>query len=797
MRVLAVSSLLPALAAVSLAQESARRPGLPPAFVAGADPAAAALFDLRDGGARLGFERGAFWVRPAGARAAVRWTVAGGRDVAPEPLGAPRARFHFLLGDDPAGWRRDVPAYAGVRYAGILEGVDLVVHARGGEVEYDLELAPGVALDGVRLEVEGADALELGPEGELVLRAGASTLRQRAPRSSERLPDGGARALASRFVLLGPRSFGFAAPERDPAAPLVVDPTLVYTRYVGGAAAEDARGVASDPFGNVYVVGSSASEDFPRKGGVGAPAASRQACVFKLDAQGELVWASFLGGTCDDEASAIAVDADGGAVVVGRTKSDDFPTSAGAWRPYRAGLWDAFAARLSPDGSRLAYATFLGGADEEEATGVALGPRGDALVVGTTRSSDFPCTSHALKKRLDGISDAFVVALDGRGAVPIFATLLGGTREDRACAVARDARGHALVAGVTHSLDFPSTRGAFDEVRDGTCDAFVTCLGVDGGALVWSSFLGGSGEDGAQALAWTGDSVVVGGWSASADLPGAPGAPRGRAAFVARLSGSGAALEWMRVLDGRGDERCNAVAPAADGSVWAAGETDSSDLPLRDATQPAAGGGRDGWLARLEARDGAPAFLTYVGGAGDETLRGVAPAERARRVTVVGSANAVLPSARGLLGAGQEPSDDALIAVLASGPCGLAAAREIVGRGCGASMTCDLPRLGTRVAFLLRDAPPGAEGVLLWSPPAEAPLRLEGWCDVPLDLRRLERPAAFTTAEDGTARIVLDLPADPSLCGRTLVFQALVLAPGRGPLAFGALGQALALTLGG
>lgn len=392
---------------------------------------------------------------------------------------------------------------------------------------------------------------------------------------------------------------------------------LRYSTFLGGSNADHATGIAIGPEGATTVSGGTSSADFPvTAGAYDTSYNGSDAFIGRLSSDGStLGYATYLGGSTTEFPRAVAVGPDGSATVTGSTFSDDFPTTPGAYdRTFNGGGTygtDVFAARLSPNGSTLRYGTYLGGADDDEAYGLAVGPDGVATVVGGTLGSGFPTTPGAYDTSYNGGGqsgggDAFAVRLTANGRVLLYSTFLGGTDYDSATGVVLAPDGSAVVTGYTAAPDFPTTPGAFDTTPgEFGQDAFVTRFSVDGSALRYSTFIGGSGYDEANAVDLGPDgAVTVVGYTESLDFPTTPGADTtldlAGDAFAARLSADGASLRYGTYVGGSRFEAAAAVAVAADGSATVVGSTYSADLPTTPgALDTTYNGGLDGFVARI------------------------------------------------------------------------------------------------------------------------------------------------------------------------------------------------------
>ena len=302
---------------------------------------------------------------------------------------------------------------------------------------------------------------------------------------------------------------------------------LLYSTYLGGSGENWAYGIAVDSYGSAYVTGSTLSTDFPTTVALQATNKATPktetvtAYVAKLNSAGSaLVYSTYLGGSDGDSGQGIAVDSSGNAYVTGYTSSEDFPTV----NPLQAGShgdFDAFVAKLNPRGSDLVYSTYLGGSGVDYGYGIAVDSSGSAYVTGRTYSTDFP-TANPLQALNKGELDAFVAKLNAAGSALVYSTYLGGDRYDEGNSIAVDPSGNAYVTGVTYSTNFPAATPY--QSTCGGCstyaDAFVVKLNALGSALVYSTYLGGSGVDYGYGIAVdSSGTAYVTGETSSTDFP--------------------------------------------------------------------------------------------------------------------------------------------------------------------------------------------------------------------------------------------------------------------------------------
>jgi Beta-propeller repeat/FIMAH domain len=306
-----------------------------------------------------------------------------------------------IIGTDPQQWQIGVPGYAKVEYRDVYQGVNAIFYGTQQQLEYDFVVAPGADPRDIAIAFDGASSVSLDGHGDLVIATPVGDIVQRAPRIYQE-KDGQRQSIDGGYVVKKHRRVAFRVGSYDHRMPLVIDPVLTYSTYLGGTAGEAASGVATDAQGNVYVAGQTTSLDFPllnaaqptRGGG------SLDAFVAKLNPAGDaLVYATYLGGSGYEYAKDIAVDLDGNAYVTGSTVSRDFPTVR-ALQSTLKGFSDSFVTKLDPSGV-IVYSTLLGGKAEDYGYGIAVDALGRAYVTGQTISPDFP-TVNPLQSRLGG-----------------------------------------------------------------------------------------------------------------------------------------------------------------------------------------------------------------------------------------------------------------------------------------------------------------------------------------------------------------------------------------------------------
>lgn len=565
-----------------------------------------------------------------------------------------RGRVNYAQGNDSQQWLTGLPTYAGLIYSGLYPGIDLEYTAAGGHLKSTYHLAPGAdgALIGWRYR--GVDQVGVDAGGNLLVAVDGPCANAAGPREPRAAPSrglclveqaplawqdiaAGRTAVAIRYQIHSDGTVGFALGAYDHTRPLIIDPTLIYGTYLGGLGSESGLAIALDAVGNIYLTGyTSSGHTFPPeksllKHGLGY----WDAYVTELAPDGQtLLFSTYLSGGDWDLAQGLAVDGSGNIYVAGETASRNFPVRNAYQDHYGGGDYDAFITKFSPAGE-IVYSTYLGGTGADRGRGLGLDAAGNIYLAGFTDSKDFPRQTPIQAQYGGSYHDAFVAKLNPAGSALVYSTYLGGTGDDEALGLAVDPQGNAYVTGWTGSADFPHQAAYQAQHGGGIHDAFVTKLNPAGSALVYSTYLGGSGLDEGAAIAVgaAGDAYVTGATSSS-NFPVARAVQDsyrggGSDAFVARLSPSGSALVYSTYLGGSNstsgtDDGGLGIAVDATGAAYVVGKTESSDFPVRAPVQPAAGGGGDGFVAKLPAAGASLVYATYLGGTAQDYARAVA-----------------------------------------------------------------------------------------------------------------------------------------------------------------------------
>jgi hypothetical protein len=565
-----------------------------------------------------------------------------------DPIESP---VHYLIGD-AGDWHTDIPTYRRLAYRNVYPGVDVIYYGDGsGQLEYDLVAHPGAALSQIRLHLENGEPMQMDGNGDMVVRTADGEWRHTNPAIYQQR-DSARRKVRGQYLVLGSNEIGIDIGDYDHSFPLIIDPALTYSTYLGGTGQDAATAISVDLMGNAYVTGWTESLDFPEAAGprLGNPGGV-DVFVAKLNPSGKLLYVTYLGGSSDDRGYGIAVDRSGAAVVVGWTYSTNFPVLNPA-QPRVGGGRDGFVAKLNPAGNALVFSTYLGGAGSDCANAVAVDPQDNIYVAGDTASSNFP-TLNGFQPRPAGGMDAFVTKFSSAGA-RLWGTFLGGSADDQAKGIAVDAAGNAYITGGTFSTDFPVIN-AVQPALGGGQDAFVTKVDSTGSRLLYSTYIGGSG--GTVSAPEIGNGIAVdqtgcayiAGTTSSANFPTfnslRSALNGGQDAFVVKLSPTGNVRVYSTYLGGSSIDTATAIAVDATGMAFVSGWTVSTDFPTSSAVQNSSGGGYDGFIAALDTSGSSLLMATYIGGTGSDSVYGIT-LDSSRNVFVAGqTASRDFPSA--------------------------------------------------------------------------------------------------------------------------------------------------------
>ena len=499
---------------------------------------------------------------------------------------------NYLVGKDPSKWHTNIPQFSRVQYTEIYPGIDLAFHGSEQQAEFDYIVKPQADARGLKLSFDGAEKIVADANGDLILSTKAGAMRLHKPVAYQE--KAGTRTPVEARFALNENQVTFSIGSYDRSRNLVIDPVLAYSTYLGGAG--------------------------------------------------------------DEQAAAIAVDANGNAYVTGITNSSAFPIAGGVAPNTFVGFDDVFVSELNPAGTALVFSTYIGGTGHDAGRGIAVDSTG-IYVAGETGSDDFPIPPTTFSPDQNGGLDGFALKLNPGGSSLAWSGFIGGEIDDSAAALAIDSSGNVYIAGQTFSQLFPLTSNAlFTNFNNGTDgfigDGFVSVIKADGSAFLFSTYLGGSNDDRANGIAVdAARNIYVTGGTQSADFPvtdattchSCSGLPD---AFVSKIKTDFSSLVYSTYLGGSLSDEGFAIVVDSSGQSVVTGKTTSTDFPTTtSAFQKTLGTGSSGAVVVGAASDAfvtkynaaATAFLfsTYLGGDGADHAVGIA-LDSTRNVYVFG-----------------------------------------------------------------------------------------------------------------------------------------------------------------
>jgi hypothetical protein len=550
-------------------------------------------------------------------------------------------RVNYFIGKQYAS----VQSFSRLRRSHLYPGIDLVYYGTGHDIEYDLEIAPGADPSKIRIRFDGARGIKTNDHGDIELETAAGIITQHKPVVYQRKPSGEIVAIESSYVLDKHHTARVALGDYDATRPLTVDPTITYQAYVTGESVDTVVSIGHDSSGNLYMAGSTYSLGFPTTSQAyqTSIAGPQNTWVMQLNpsAGGAAIqYCTYVGGQSRDIAKQMVVDPKGVVYVTGSTDSTNFPTSANAYSSSYTNNTHAFVYMLdtTQQGSAgLIYSTYFGGTNNDEGDAITFA-NGKIYIAGWTTSTDLPLGGTPYQMTLTGGNDAFVAEFDptqSGGTSLVASTYLGGSLDDEIHSIAVDSKGLAYVAGTTGSYDFPITGNANQPGFGGIADAFLSVLDMNAGALVYSTYLGGSSvEDVKHILLTPSGSVALAGYTISPDFPvtanayqntiGGPGN-----AFISVINTNaspGQGLVYSTFFGGNGGEVAYDLRQDSAGRFYFAGYTLSPNLPVTSnaLSTSSIGGSVDGFVAVLDTSKPYSTQLvysSYLTGLGQQEIR--------------------------------------------------------------------------------------------------------------------------------------------------------------------------------
>ncbi|MCA1032798.1 SBBP repeat-containing protein [Bacillus timonensis] len=525
---------------------------------------------------------------------------------------------NYFKGNDDYNWNVDIPTYSKIRYKQIYPGINLIFYGNQRNHQFDFIIEPGYDFEKIAIEFEGIDSIDKDEYGKLELHFEGGSFVIHQPYIYQQY-ENEQKEIKGSFKIIGRNKIGFSLKEQyDKKKQLVIDPVLDYSTFLGGSADDSGFGIAVDSAGNTYVTGSTRSSNFPTVNAIDANIdGPEDVFITKINSAGDaIVYSTYLGGSSNDFGQSIAVDSAGNAYITGSTTSSNFPTVNAIDTSYN-GNEDAFVTKINAAGNAIVYSTFLGGSSVDRGNSIVVDSTGNAYIAGATRSSNFP-TQNAIDPSFNGDLDGFVTKINAAGNAIVYSTYLGGSSLDAANSIDIDSSGNAYITGQTRSSNFP-TVNAIDPTFNGVQEAFVTKINAAGNAIVYSTFLGGSGNDAANGIAVdSSGNAYISGITSSSDFPTVnaidPSFNGVFDVFITKINAAGNAIVYSTYLGGSSEESSRDIAVDVAGNAYVTGRTNSSDFPVVNAIDSCFNGVADAFVTKINALGNAIVYSTFLGG---------------------------------------------------------------------------------------------------------------------------------------------------------------------------------------
>jgi gliding motility-associated-like protein len=548
-------------------------------------------------------------------------------DTGKRPYGEQQAvtRFNYFMGNDPASWTTNVPTYEVLNLGEIWEGVTVKLRAHHDNVEKLFYVDPQVDPAAIQMHLDGAEQLQLAPDGKLVIQTCVGKLYYSAPVAYQWI--NGKKRLATVAYRIDQESqlaYGFTVADYDPNYELVIDPLLAST-FIGDGRNDWGNALAVDASGNVFVTGYTWSDNFPSTTGSFSEPFNgvKDAYVAKFTNDlSTLLASTFIGGSSWDSGLAIVVEATGEVIVSGSTGSANFPIAGTSYdNTYNGGTNDVFVCKFDNELSSIITSTFIGGGDDDYGYDLALDPTGNVFVTGQTESTDYPATGGYDATFNGGFEDVFVSKLNNGLSALLTSTYLGGSTDESADAIITDAAGNVFITGFTYSDDFPTAGMAIDSTHNGSGDIYVAKFNNNLSVLSAATFIGGTNFEESHAIALdSAQNLFIAGYSGSPEYPTTAGVyddshNGNHDAIITKINNELSDILASTFVGGADDDNCYGLVIERAESVFITGISFSGDYPMtNNAFDDTHNGERDIFFSRLSFDLTGLTESTYLGG---------------------------------------------------------------------------------------------------------------------------------------------------------------------------------------
>jgi hypothetical protein len=522
--------------------------------------------------------------------------------------------YNYFLGNDETKWASNVPLYGNVAINEIYPKIDVKYYFDGKNIRYDYIVKPGADISKLKMKFEGQESVRINESGELVIKTSLGEVTNGKLYSYQN-DKGKEKEVTCTFKQDTDGSINLSVKDYDKTKDLIIDP-LIYSTFIGGSYDDGASAIAVDAQGNAYITGNTNSSNYPTTpGAYRSGSIGREVLVSKINQTGStLIYSAFIGGRSDDYGQTIVIDANGNTYITGITDSPDFPTTPGAYTTASSYSYRVFVTKLNTTGNALVYSALIGEAMDPS---IALDKNCNAYITGFLAKTNFPTTPGAYKTTGSGI---FITKLNPAGSELVYSTFIDENGQSYSYSIATDAYGNAYITGQSFFSGYPTTPGAYKTAGSGI---FITKLNPAGSELVYSTLIG-EGKSNSIAIDTNGNAYITGNTYYSANYPTTPGAFQttfsyrdfySSDVFVTKLNPSGSNLVYSTFIGGRSADYGNSIAIDNNGNAYIAGNTYSSNFPITPgAYQTNFAGDEDAFVAKLSSTGSALVYSTFIGG---------------------------------------------------------------------------------------------------------------------------------------------------------------------------------------
>lgn len=537
--------------------------------------------------------------------------------------------FNYFTGNDPSSWKTNVPAYEMLNLGEIWPGIDLKLNAYNDNVEKLFYVQPNRDPRSIQMTIDGAEKLEISPDGNLIVFTPAGKLSYSAPVAYQKI-NGKKHFAKAKYALIeaGKNSYSFEVKDYDPKYELIIDPLLAST-FMGDGGNDWGNAIAVDESGNVFVTGYSWSDHFPTTPGSFDESFNgvKEAFVSKFDNDlSTLLVSTFIGGSSWDNGLSVIVETTGEVIISGATGSSNFPMAGASYdNTYNGGSNDVFVCKLDNDLSTLIVSTFIGGGDDDYGYDLTVDNAGNVFVTGRTESTNYPANGGFDNTFNGGFEDVFVSKLNNGLTALLASTYIGGSTDEGADAIITDNAGNVFISGFTYSGDFPFAGMPYDSTHNGSGDIFIAKFNNDLSLLSSATFIGGSNFEESHAITLdSAQNVFIAGYTGSPEYPSTPGVydatfNGNHDAIITKLDNDLSGIIASTFIGGADDDDCYGLVIEGAENVFITGISFSTDYPVTaNAFDQTHNGDRDIFVSRFSFDLSSLLESTYIGGADND-----------------------------------------------------------------------------------------------------------------------------------------------------------------------------------